>query len=89
MTTPQQKFYVDIDAGGGDLRVFEDELASINNDDAVLMELGISRADLCRSFAEAKELMEERGLEPGGRIRPVVDQAADGSWYVVLLDQAC
>jgi hypothetical protein len=80
------KKFVDVGAPGGDVRVLEDEVASITNADLKKHLGGISRADLERAFAEGKELMKERGLKPGGRIRPVVDQLRDRSWFVVLVE---
>jgi hypothetical protein len=80
------RFYVDIGIAAGrdaDVTVFEDELASITKAD--LKWLGISRADLDRVFAEAKELMRERGIKPADRIRPIADQMLDGSWFVLLV----
>jgi hypothetical protein len=81
----KKKFYVDIRVDGESLRIYDDQVASVV--DKVFEVVGITRADLGRAFAEAKELMTERGLKPGGRIRPVVDQAPDGSWCVVLVEE--
>jgi hypothetical protein len=79
-------FYVDFATRGGDVRVFENEVASITKAD--LRRLGLSRANVDRAFAEGKEMMKERGLEPGGRIRPVADGDRNGGVFVVLVKEA-
>ena len=52
------RFYVDVEA----TTVFEDELATITNSDLKKHLGGISRADLHRVFAEAKEMMKVKGV---------------------------
>lgn len=51
--------------------------------DEQLRDFDISREDLNRCFAEGVELM--RGVEAGKRVRPIAEQALDGSWFVVLV----
>lgn len=77
---PHYAFSVNISTRG---TVTESQVASIA--DADLKRLGISRPDLERVFAEAKELMKERGLEPGDRIGPVAERSPNGTWHVVLV----
>jgi hypothetical protein len=86
------RFYVDIGTSTSlpqvttYVTVYEDEITS-SIFKADLKMLGISRADLDRVFAKARELMRERGIEPGdrNRIRPVADKMRDGGWDVVLV----
>jgi hypothetical protein len=92
-------FYVDvITPDDGAVRVFDNEIARIN--DADLKRLGMSRAELERVFAEGKVLMTERGLDPGGRTRPVAyrpgvgasglfyfETETDGALRVVLVQE--
>jgi hypothetical protein len=67
----------------GDVEIREDELPTITKAD--LKKLGISHKDLLRCFAEGVELMKERKVKPGDRVRPVADQHIDGSWEVNLV----
>jgi hypothetical protein len=64
----------------GDVRIREDELASIGNAD--LKMLRISRADLHRCFAEGVVLMQRKNPAD---VRPVASEMLDGKWIVVLV----
>jgi hypothetical protein len=62
----------------GDVLVTEEELPTVTTAD--LKRLAISRAELVRCFAEGKKLM--KGYTDSDRVRPIADQARDGTWFV-------
>jgi hypothetical protein len=72
-----------MDEPGGEptpVGIREDEIAALTR--AELKRLHISRQEIRRVFAEARELM--RDVKPGDRVRPCADQL-DGHFEVILV----
>jgi hypothetical protein len=73
-----------MDEPGGDptpVGIREDEVPSLTR--AELRRLHISRREIRRVFAEARELMCD--VKPGDRKRPCADQHLDGHFEVILV----
>ena len=67
------------------MTVNEADLATVT--DAELKKSGIdmTREELLEAFAQGVKLMQEAGIQPRDRVRPVADQQPDGNWTVGLV----
>jgi hypothetical protein len=88
MTSEPEPFFVEfmMDEPSGEatpVAIREDQLPSLTR--AELRRLHISPKEIRRVFAKARELMRERNVKPGDRIRPCADEMLNGDFIVALV----
>jgi hypothetical protein len=73
--------YIELELDDEIIRIDEEELPSITDEE--LKEWDITREDLHRLFAEAREKM--KGYTESDRVRPCADRTLGGEWEVMIV----